>query len=1036
MDVSLIVDSAGEKFSQTEGTIRDIVFSPDENAIFVGTEDTLVGVLIIRPNENYDNLVSDIYDEDTGDMAILNTGISPYLIELETVLILPLKEFFLVPSRDSLMVVSRNTRLLLLVDWSSYAQRARRFILPDIGDEENGGHSSPINSVLPTGAESGELFLTEETICVTDAAVSDLGDSLILTYDNGVTRLFTITGTNSPMSTILACPAVHAIATCGDLVAIVNNTNRAIYCYSISKGTCYKLEWLVTLKSVETITSISWCLVGRFLIVSHYAGITVIDKMGLVLFSHATNGIVMTACISSACKLIGLVSSTFSHIVEFLPVGISGGYFSKCQDDYHSQILVSRDSMKLFTFPSRQWISIPAPTNPDGTPQNVSACAVQLNASSIYVLAKPLMEDGGFSLWSAYTSSMASVQKRLGRWEYMDEGRSEVEFFGFISESVFVSKFFHSNDLLLWSVYKRLDPRFIVGKYQLPTTTDILTATTKSTGYLLLMYRGRIDVFRLVVASGTYSLNLVSKHILQDIPQTSSCMRIHYVTGLNETINTILCQSGSGLYTTDGKRIAENVSKIFAAWCVGRAKDRTITQASVDDNDSDDEEVLSSASDYSIDDEECHVCEKLSVTCAAQISPTTTGAVHRGNPLVWIIDTRGGISMWIIDDDFSSNRITCIGRFSDEFSASYGQSILGVSGKFGVLSVVQNEAMRVSFVSAIHPLLQVCSPEDSWEILQTIEQIFLAMIVEVWLHSAITNALPIIATGPPSNPPSSSLYVCDHTLSRTIVNQLLDAVWISSHFQSVFPTAFASSVRKTEPHIMFPIVMAKNLLSVRTVEDVFSECMHSRLREAALLLLILQDKYGPIDLREKFVLPLFKESLESQNYSLSIELQNFYHSGVRQEADHEIQPSSPPSGDAIEKIVTGHINHLVRIGDWIRLIRFAQICRLDLGERFGTIREVVGSDRPVTPDQQLEESGNITDPTILILGKQFKSILIGDDLLNGVVFDYLFPAFTSGGWKLHAKAIAIAFGKWDALEDLRKEEEGSLETDAPFSTKA
>jgi len=63
IDVSAICEAAGGRFTHTEGTIDRVVWSPDEFTMFVSTQDTLVGVLKITPNDEFVLSISAENDE-------------------------------------------------------------------------------------------------------------------------------------------------------------------------------------------------------------------------------------------------------------------------------------------------------------------------------------------------------------------------------------------------------------------------------------------------------------------------------------------------------------------------------------------------------------------------------------------------------------------------------------------------------------------------------------------------------------------------------------------------------------------------------------------------------------------------------------------------------------------------------------------------------------------------------------------------------------------------------------------------------------
>jgi hypothetical protein len=340
------------------------------------------------------------------------------------------------------------------------------------------------------------------------------------------------------------------------------------------------------------------------------------------------------------------------------------------------------------------------------------------------------------------------------------------------------------------------------------------------------------------------------------------------------------------------------------------------------------------------------------------------------------------------------------------------------------LAIIDNaDFSRISFASAIHPLLLVLpSPFDTWTLLKRLEagSAFLALIVEVWIHCAITNTLPILTflDKHTKNYTADSLtnhneLLCGHSLTRTVVNQLHQTLFVSSHFFSVFPSTFAASVRKTEPHLLFPLTMGGSLIAT-PCESLFKTCVtQKRFRDAALLLLILQEKYGPIEVREKFVAPLFNQCLVQKDYSLCRDLASF-HLSYERSSSLLISPSSrlgwapvlATTSDLddhtlrimIEKMVLDHLTALAKTS-WTSVIKFTEQLGLSLKDWLVFV-----------------ETTEENDPDFVVrLGKDFKA-----EFSDPLVFDFLFDTFTFAKWTTHVKSLCIAFGKWDKLEGEEK----------------
>ena len=1055
IDVSEIIDSAGSNYANTEGTYTGVVWSPDESILFVSTADGLIGAVKIEAVEPFSASDFGSADGDDMDSTILNSAPAPFQLILDTVLIFPVKQFLMAPSAGCLIVVSKRTRMLYIVDWKNYKNRAQRFILPPSDSSPHTG-SPCINSVLPQFVDIGESELKQEGVSAIQAAISYTGDALLILYDDGVVKSFAVSTPSSDMCTLVPCPPASIIEVEGSKLAVASGSSLLVY--SVTSSTMFALLWKVAIP--EPLTSLSWSM--GYLSLASPSGVSIVNEYGSKsLVSHSTISPWRDVCASIPNRVL-LTTSPNSPLVEVVALGVSSGLSSMCTSSSQSQLIIARDSLRLFTFPSRQWRYIPLPWMYVQDNGPLTDAVVQINPSSRFLVA---VGSRGFALWSCYTSSLTSASKRAGKWEVLAEKSQEdrigqIELVGFLSDTVFFTKSENSNEVLLWSVLKRVDLSFILASVRLHSA-DVDAATCDPVrGVLLIAYKGesRMDVLRLKPDPKKESYTLESVAVLTtDFPAPPR--RLFLVAAPRASLSTVvgLTRGSSDLYMWSGERICGNVDSLFSAVELGQpthsankygANGLVTATASLDTSsglhtpepvpayprtdsieDMDDEEfeeihesMANTPGTFYIGDAKCKFCHGLSKK--PKLRGRVIAAIHKQHPVVWIVDHTGSVSSWaVMEGTVYSSRLEFISRFSDEAvtsctSLGEGNQIIGVSGPLGVLASVNGSDMRIAFSSAVHPILVASTnPADSISIFQRVQHSpFFPTIVEVYLHTVLNASLPILSKLAPPFDSKTLLQVnpvlCSHPLAKSVLIRLLHAFWVGSHFPSVFAAAFAAAVRKTEPHIVFPLATCGALTGV-PCEDVFNDCVsRGRLREAALLLVIIQERTGPVVVREQFAVPLFRESLLVQDYGLARDIAHFHLSFstvVRSPIQREFfWAPRVLDGDmteavlrvGIDTVVISHLNYLINESmDWLRLIRFVEKLRLVFAEWL-----------LVVPRQEY------LDVTLLV--PAFRHV--HDTLDIGgrpFVFETLTSAFKKANWSTHWKAIAIAFESVEAVRE-------------------
>jgi hypothetical protein len=773
-----------------------------------------------------------------------------------------------------------------------------------------------------------------------------------------------------------------------------------------------------------------------------------------------------------------------SSEIEIIPLVTSSNLFSKSFSKNQDLLLIGRDSLQLYTFPNRDWRYITYPPNYDRRTL-LSAC-VQLNPISQYILA---VGDAGFALWSASTLSSASSVRREGRWEVLAEKSQEsqigkIDLFGFLSETVFFTHSKNSSDILLWSVHKRIDLGFTLGvtKLQNAPNQNLLGASDSSKGFLVLAQDNRMDVFHLRgdSSNATYCLDLVLR-----LPCDFPCPIRQLVLVSNYTVLGL--GESNELFARTGERICGNVDKVFYTLSLGLDEDiqtktsgvtnadqsstgtltppRAITPPMVEtpsesaDSLEDIDDLVTNYTEpvdvvngpvmYFIGERDCRFC--TNVTRVPKLKDKVIHSIRRRNPIIFIKDVFGIMSVWSVAGGGShrfSGRLQFVVRFEESESPAntVGSSIvpevsqaLGVSGKWGVMASISSSMNHVSLTSAIHPILMALPGPDAHAICRRIEHsLFFTSIAEMWLHSVLTDSLPILAKIEPHSITRTCLTagneeaVCSHPLVRTILDRLLTAFHVLTHFPSVYTSVFAAAVRKSEPHLTFPLATC-GALSGRTAESLFEETLRRHgLRDAALLLVVIQEGTGPVVVREKYAIPLFRESLLTQDYQLAREIAHFhfsYSSRLRSPINKEFS-WKPSRGEedvteellrsAIETVVVAHLNFLVNeTMDWLRLVRFIERMHLVIGEWLLYI-----------PHPNYQDIGQLLPGFRLML-----SVCPPGDWFS--LTRPLIEGFQRAKWITHWKALVIAAESTvlvrDCLEQT-KEDNSSVVTDADVQT--
>jgi hypothetical protein len=1072
LDVGDIVDSAGEDFAETEGSFQDVVFDPSDSLVFISTIDSLVGVVRI---ERFVKPEDDAIDEPGGFIEVVSApfGDQEYTMKLITVLLFPIPRILLAPSVDYLYVVGIDKRVLFLIDWKNYQARARRFIIPPLG--HHGDPGSPcVNSVLPQTSDADLTSLKTEEILVSQVVVAEEADSLILLYENGMLRCLALSRPSEQMCSVLQCPPARCIAVDKTKLAIASDSS--VYVFELMSHTSSSLKFKTQMASA--LSSLSWS--HGYLSVATRDGVHILNRQGTgALVTYDTSESCKEVLLSLPMRLMAIVYDD-SVEVEIVSLQTSSDFFTNSFSELQSQLLMGRDSLHLYTFPAQQLRHISGPVSYIQENGLLSSACIQINHSSKFILA---VAEKGFALWSS------SVARREGRWEVLPDKSQEarlgkIDVFGFLSDTVFFTHSEGSKDMMLWSVLKRIDLSFILGTTKLASGDILMGASNSSKGIIVLTYKkeNRMDVFRLGgdAKKGTYYLNLVSK-LPCDFPQP--LRRLVLVSS-----HTVLGVSANDeVFLRTGERVCGNIERVFVSGSIGfedglkpaknfdktttcsiastgdvstpprivtpdRTTDSSLQTPTPEPMDEDEqEESFSDDNDgnvgivesfgptsspvvYFIGEKECKFCSSL--TKIPKLKRKILSMIQRGNPLVFMQDVNGYIAVWAAASSSRfAGRLEFIVRFED--STDTACQPIGISGEFGVLaSIPCSGSSQVSLTSAIHPILSLIPPEQAYKISTRLEYSpFFGAIVEMWLHSCLSASLPILSKlnlGDLSRDCllESSDAVCQHSLVRLTLDRLVAAFQVSSHFPSLFASVFAASVRKSEPHVTFPLATC-GAFSGKTAEELFSETVgQRRLRDAALLLVIIQEKTGPVVVREKFAIPLFREALIEQDYQLGGEIAHFHFSFSKRlrspiNRDFSWAPDQGAVEDdlveqmlrsAIETVVLTHLNFLINEStDWLRLIRFIQSLGLVFGDWL--LR--------VPRQEYLDLSQLVTSFRIMLVG-----VAPGD---WSTLVNLLVDGFLKARWLSHWKAVAVATESRSMLRDCleqTKEDNSSVVTEA------
>lgn len=1081
LDVADIVDSAGSEFDETEGTFSDVCWDPTERMIFVATRFRLIGIVRIEPVV-IGNEVDETESESPDGSPAFGTQI--YSMRLATVLLFPVDSFRLTPSRSSLIVVSQAKRVIFLIDWRNYQARAGRFVIPSMR-EERGSDSPCVNSVLPASDMEVDAALMEsETNEVKQATIVECSNALLLLYEDGIIKSLAYSKPAEDICVLLPCPRARTMSSEDDRLAIICLEDpRSIYVYKLHSHSHSVLLLKVRLQS--SIHEVSWS--SGFLALAHDDGISILNRSGTgILVQYPTGSACSNVQLSLGMNIFVVVEKNAPEI-EVISLMTSAGSLSRSSSIHQESLLIGRNSLRLYTFPARDFRYIPLPAayvQDNGVFRD--AC-VQLNASSQYIVG---VGNQGFALWSASTLSVSSANRQEGRWEVLAEKSQEakigeIDMFGFLSDTVFYTHSVNSNEILLWSVLKRIDLSFTLGTCKLLQTPgdDAFATSDSGRGLLAIAHPGRVEIYQLKADSvkATYKLELITK-LPCDFPHPlRQLVLVENYTILGISVN-------NELFLRTGERVCGNVDKVFVIPSIGEdtgteSSNRLISQVSAEDASStgaftppraqtpvrggssstpesvessqddglyeddidmnDDnvseyttaihsEEGFSSPIVYFIGEKDCRFC--ANVSRIPKIKKRVAGLLRRRNPMVFVSDIFGNMSAWAVGAAGGrfAGRLEYIVRFTDSVDVQSGATavpelsqIMGISGKWGVMASINGSdtSSHISLTSVIHPLLMVLPPRDAYSICRSLQYSpFLSAIVEMWLHSALSDAVPILSKMDSGSYnmtclTASSDSVCQHPVVRTVLDKLLHAFGVVSHFPSVYPSVFAAAVRKSEPHLTFPLATC-GALSGQTCETLFQETLRrGRLREAALLLVIIQESTGPITVREKFAIPLFREALIAQDYELGRDIAHFHfsystrlRSPITREFAWKPSPNNSVAGEedmseellrtAIETVVIAHLNQLINESmDWLRLIRFVESLRLVFGEWL-----------PAVPRQEYMDLSQLVLSFRLML-----SVCPSQDWAN--LTAPLVEGFRRAKWIAHWKAIAIAADSTVLLRD-------------------
>ena len=1044
LDVSEIVDAGGARFKETEGTFSHVCWDPEEKHIYASTRDSLLGVIKLEHHLARASSRAEIPIDDPSslDKAMVETEKSNFSMKLDTVLLVPVPETVLVGAQDCLVVAACNKRALFLIDWNNYQSRARRFVYPSAlaSCEEPG--SPCVNSVLPSLVEAEVSDLPLESDRVITAALSGSNQTtLLLGYESGIVRSFAFSTPSDPMCGLLPAEQVVVFSVENELVAFVSKKDLSrVIIYRIANPVTFTFmrEFTVPFK----ITSLAWS--QEFLSVGH--------ESGILIYNRHQSSFVLTVSLDSCMSLVFSLSTRLiismrhrSPFIDITRLGVSADAISRCNSSQSSMLMLGRDCLRLLTPPSRQWRFIPCPHVYMQENGIVVQGAVQQNHSSRFVI---ISGKKGFALWSSYSSTSAA--KREGRWEVVPDKSQEarigqIEIFGFLSETVFFTKSVESNEVVLWSVLKRLDLSFALLSIKLHQGNVDHAAVDSTKGILALVFLKlqRIDIYRLRTdsANDNYSLELFTT-LPCDFPLPLRALIL--IPSGARTCSVLGLSKSNEVFLRTGERICGNVDSVHACRRFGVERElrriklttplvdttapSTPSITGIQTPATESAETSEIETDYETDqcvpadqngaetffigDSSCKFCDRLKRV--PKVKNRIVSLIHKESEIVFFVDSLGSVSVWLVGAgrDYAA-RLEYATRFSSELNFTEGVQILNVCEEWGVMSTVNGTDMRISHTSCVHPLLAIASPGDAHAICNRLHfSPFFSSIIEMWLHQELNNALPILAGV--KTPLSVSCLtaenpdLCGHALSRSVLNRLLHAMYVSSHFSDVFPSVFAAAVRKSEPHITFPLTTVGAFTGVPASELFRSSVHKGRLREAALLLVVIQEESGPVTVREQFAIPLFREALIVQEYGLAREIAHF-HFSFSKKRTISWSPLSGASIDdlseeillmTIDTVVISHFNYLVNESlDWFRLVRFSERLRL-----------VIGDWLSVVPKQEYLDISQLVG--------SFRSMLDTLQMFGGKteVLDVLVQGFKKAKWMTHWKAIVVAA---ESLEGLR-----------------
>ena len=877
LDVADIVSSAGAQFADTEGTLFEVLWNEEENLIFVSTIDGLLGIAEIVSD------VAPIVDDDETDAnsSAIRAEVEPYQLHLRSVLIFPMKQFFLVSSPEKLFVISKQSRLVLLVDWKNYTVRAKRYLLPPI-DASDPDTSSCILTVLPRLTPIDESKVFNESIAAKQAVISS--QVLFIMYIDGSIRRFAVSIPTAPMHSTLQCAHALDMAASADCLAVA--TKSGVCCFANTT-----LKWTVPFNAV---TAMSWS--KGFLAVAHSEGVSLLNAVGKLIWTYPTTSLYIS--LNIGFHTLSLVKS---GRIEFVDLYVSNSIFSKIST--LSRLYISRNSIRVVEFPRRELSFVPFPVLYCEENGPIHQSAVQINSNTMYVLVTGIL---GFALFSRTARKQSwevlankSQERRIGK----------MDFFGFISESLFITKSINSNEILLWSVFKRIDLAFSVGCVDIGNVH--IDACSLITGKLFVAHSDRIDIYFLRTDNSHHSLQLT-----QSVPTMfpSPIERLFFVGSILG-----VARDGQG-YLCSGERVCGNIDEVF--WNMSNV--HTDKDYSGDDfygSDTDgsyceeenNPEDCYGVENFFIGEKACIICERLKNSEIRIVSDSVVYSIHNGNPIAWILDSFGFVSLWVV----AANSL----RFISRFKFHDGGLPVSVCPDAGVFAAIVPTTMRITYTSSLHPLLNLVPEETAVQIFKAIATSpFFPTILEIYLHSCLENAMPILPKQ------STVLLQCEHAIPSLLISRLLQAFRVVGHFPIILPAVFASSIRKTEPHILFPLAV-EGLFGPPSVLDMYMECIdRSSLREAALLMVILQEKYGPEKVRSQFTKPLFEKSLKESEYLLAHEISHFYH------IEAIVGLWNPNSISGLSESIHSHIETLLINDSWSDIKCLSNIFRLDLNE--------------------------------------------------------------------------------------------------------